>query len=115
MCSHNASALQPEQSELLGGQAFLEACSTGDLPAIETMLEDGLDVNQRGKHHMSGLTLAVVGRQNHVVGYLLGQATTRVNCTDRDRNTPLHWAAAVDNIGAIEQCSESWVNFQSHL
>ena len=101
--SQNGAAMQSEQNALLGGKAFLEACSTGDLPTIETMLEDGLDVNQRGKHQMSGLTLAVIGQQNHVVGLLLSHASTSVNCADRDRNSPLHWAAAVDNVGALDQ------------
>lgn len=100
-----------------------EAAKTGNLQALERLLTQGTDVNQRDEQGDSALHHAVAEAQIEVVNVLLKRANIDVNLRNNKGETPLHLAGsrgrpktvalliekgaelnAVDNIGKTALC-----------
>jgi ankyrin repeat protein len=83
--------LMASQEETI--EALLRASLIGHIPAVEALLDAGLDVNAKGQNGWTPLLEAVFGGHTDTIRVLLDRGAD-VNATDQTGWTPLMEAAA---------------------
>ncbi|MCC2646037.1 MAG: hypothetical protein K0R02_102 [Rickettsiaceae bacterium] len=60
---------------------------------IDMLLKNGADINKYDKFGQTPLHLAVKGKFHQLVEYLLNKEEIKIDATDKEKKTPLHFAA----------------------
>ncbi|VDK66476.1 unnamed protein product [Onchocerca ochengi] len=85
---------------------FLSACLSGDLEEVQTLLNDGANINTTTVDGLTALHQAVIDGKPKVVQFLVEHGAN-VNAQDNEGWTPLHAAACCGNVDLVEYlCSE---------
>eukprot|EP00743_Colponemidia_sp_Colp-15_P007940 GILK01008600.1.p1 GENE.GILK01008600.1~~GILK01008600.1.p1 ORF type:complete len:636 (-),score=104.41 GILK01008600.1:115-2022(-) len=103
--------MQPELAKArckdTGLSAVAVACSTGNLPLVEVLLQHGADLNVPNKAGWTPLMLAVFNGHLDIVKLLLTQYKTDVNCRSKQGTTPLMQAALQGRLDMLEVLCKS--------
>jgi ankyrin repeat protein len=73
----------------------------GNLAALTTFLEQGMDIEIVDDWHFTPLIHACIGADEEVVRFLIAEGAN-INARDRDGSTPLTWATIYQNEEIIE-------------
>ncbi|VDN81800.1 unnamed protein product [Brugia pahangi] len=85
---------------------FLSACLSGDLEEVQTLLNDGANINTSTVDGLTALHQAVIDGKPKMVQFLVEHGAN-VNAQDNEGWTPLHAAACCGNIDLVEYlCTE---------
>lgn len=74
---------------------------SGQIPFIDQLLENGLDINAVDKDGLTALHKAIIGKNETVISHLLRKGASP-NVQDRDGATPLHYAVEVGVIQTVK-------------
>lgn len=73
-----------------------EAASCGHLDIVKLLCDHGANIMERNFHERTALHLAILSGQVHIVAYFIECTKIKklplINATDRQKETPLHWA-----------------------
>jgi ankyrin repeat protein len=94
----------------LGDNALHCVCVWGDFEAVKLLVENGIDINQRGEHGFSPLNVAVDFGFNEIADYLIANGSDPMvlgveETFDRKRYA-LHLKRMVEQIQKLEQLIE---------
>ncbi|CAN0303250.1 unnamed protein product, partial [Ectocarpus fasciculatus] len=95
-----------------GATPLLDACRSGHLSVVNTLLAAGADVTIRNNYGFTALEIAVDKGHVDVIGALLRHGAD-VNACDDEGYTPLHSAAEHDQAGAIDALIQAGANIES--
>ncbi|VIO94562.1 Uncharacterized protein BM_BM2006 [Brugia malayi] len=85
---------------------FLSACLSGDLEEVQTLLNDGANINTSTVDGLTALHQAVIDGKPKMVQFLVEHGAN-VNAQDNEGWTPLHAAACCGNVDLVEYlCTE---------
>ncbi|KAL3995317.1 Ankyrin repeats (3 copies) family protein [Acanthocheilonema viteae] len=85
---------------------FLSACLSGDLEEVQTLLNDGANINTTTVDGLTALHQAVIDGKPKMVQFLVEHGAN-VNAQDNEGWTPLHAAACCGNVDLVEYlCAE---------
>ncbi|KAM3718779.1 Protein phosphatase 1 regulatory subunit 12A [Dirofilaria immitis] len=85
---------------------FLSACLSGDLEEVQTLLNDGANINTTTVDGLTALHQAVIDGKPKMVQFLVKHGAN-VNAQDNEGWTPLHAAACCGNVDLVEYlCAE---------
>ena len=84
-------------------EAFLLACSQGNLERLRAAVTLGVDVNVKGgPWGGSGLAIAISANREHIVKELMANPKVDVNATDKDGDNAMAEACANGRIWAVK-------------
>ncbi|CAG9533036.1 unnamed protein product [Cercopithifilaria johnstoni] len=85
---------------------FLSACLSGDLEEVQTLLDDGANINTTTVDGLTALHQAVIDGKPKMVQFLVEHGAN-LNAQDNEGWTPLHAAACCGNVDLVEYlCAE---------
>lgn len=79
-----------QSSDIYGGDPILEAAMLGRLESLESLLEEGMDINVRGSSGATALHMASLLPQGSTIVQLLLASGAAVNEVDDFGFSPLH-------------------------
>ena len=83
------------------GGPLLGACATGKLKIVQMLIVAGVNLDVRDEDSMSGLSYAIVNRNEKVVALLLVHGANANNRRESDGTYPIMLAARMDNTTVI--------------
>lgn len=76
---------------------LFEAVAASDIPGIQTLLMDGIDINMEDEIGRTALNLAIQLDDKKITTYLLSIPEIDINLSDKNGLSPLHWAVINNN------------------